>query len=258
MNIANMSITEIHKQLELLTEVSDELIAQLQADRRKGVNQLAAQLLQRAKQRQELADKWERMNLHERTLRQQGKQVIVGIDEVGRGPLAGPVVACAVALPETFVLPGLDDSKKLTEEKRKHFCEQIKQAALGVGVGIVEPARIDQINILEATREAMRMAISSLTVDIDVCLIDAVHLPDLPHEQMSIIGGDAASVSIAAASVVAKVTRDAMMAEYAREYPEYGFEKNAGYGTKEHLQAIEKHGPTPIHRFSFTGVKEWV
>lgn len=257
MNITDLSITEIRKLVEKMDEVSKDFLQLLIEDKRKGVNELARQLKAKEEQHSRLAAQWEEMSQFERKLRDQGKQVIAGIDEVGRGPLAGPVVACAVALPTDFYLPGLNDSKKVPVAMREAFYEVIKRDALAIGIGIVSSARIDEINILEATREAMRLAIAELGPQPDACLIDAVHLTDLPFMQIPIIGGDGKSVSIAAASIVAKVTRDRLMAEYAKEYPAYGFEKNAGYGTAEHLQAIQRYGPCPIHRASFAGVKEW-
>ncbi|RNB91906.1 ribonuclease HII [Brevibacillus fluminis] len=258
MKLAEMSITEIRTELERTQEPSAELLAMLREDQRKGVQALYKQIEQRAAKKAMLEAKWNEMNRFEHAQRQAGKRYIVGIDEVGRGPLAGPVVACAVVLPEELVLPGLDDSKKVPVAERNRLYERIVAEATSVGIGTVDAERIDQINILEATKEAMKLAIAAISVPIDVCLIDAVTLPNLPFEQVPIIGGDAASVSIAAASIVAKVTRDRLMEEYARQYPQYSFEKNAGYGTKEHLAAIEAYGPSPIHRRSFTGVKEWV
>ncbi|GAA4712995.1 ribonuclease HII [Brevibacillus fulvus] len=257
MDIAKMSITEIRTAVEKLDELSKDFLSLLAEDPRKGVRELARQLENRLAHQEKLAARWAEMSQYERTLWQEGARYIFGIDEVGRGPLAGPVVACAVCLPPDFYLPGLNDSKKVPEAMRTAFYEVIKREALAIGTGIVSAERIDQINILEATKEAMRLAIDSASLPPDVCLIDAVRLPDLPCRQIPIIGGDGKSISIAAASIVAKVTRDRLMQEYATEYPAYGFDKNAGYGTAEHLRAIQQFGPSPIHRYSFTGVKEW-
>ncbi|MFM1650748.1 ribonuclease HII [Brevibacillus sp. B_LB10_24] len=256
MKIENMSITEIREYLSKQEEVSASVLKQLLADQRKGVVELARQLTQRQERQAKLAAKWEEMSQYERACRQQGKTIVVGIDEVGRGPLAGPVVAAAVALKEDFYLPGLDDSKKVPEAMRQAFYEVIMREAQYVGIGIVSAERIDEINILEATREAMRHAVLEAGTRPDICLIDAVQIPDFPFEQRPIIGGDGKSVSIAAASIVAKVTRDRLMAEYSLLYPEYGFEKNAGYGTEEHLRALHLVGPSPIHRRTFGAVKE--
>lgn len=255
--MAELSITEIRELIEKMDEVPNDFLQLLREDKRKGVNLLAAQLQTKAAHQSRLAAQWAEMSRFEQQLRNQGKELIVGIDEVGRGPLAGPVVACAVSLPANFYLAGLNDSKKVPVAMREAFFEVIKRDALGIGIGFVSAARIDEINILEATREAMRIAIANVPLEPDACLIDAVHLVGLPFEQIPIIGGDGKSVSIAAASIVAKVTRDRLMAEYAKEYPVYGFDKNVGYGTAEHLQAIEAYGPSPIHRLSFAGVKEW-
>jgi len=256
MNFAGMPITQIRDYVANLDDVPDELIATLLQDHRKGVVALAEQLEARKKQQAKTQEKWQEMTRIEMTQRGLGKTYIAGIDEVGRGPLAGPVVACAVILPDDFYLPGLDDSKKVPSSTREAFYEIIVRDAVSIGIGVISAERIDEINILEATREAMRHAVEELHVKPDICLIDAVHIPEFPCEQLPIIGGDAKSVSIAAASIVAKVTRDRLMAEYGKLYPEYLFEKNAGYGTGEHLEALRKWGPTPIHRRTFGGVKE--
>lgn len=257
MNIAEMSITEIRELIEKMDEVPKDFLQLLAADKRKGVQDLARQLEARTAQRSKLAAQWAEMSRYEQQLREQGKKMIFGIDEVGRGPLAGPVVACAVCLPADFYLPGLNDSKKVPAALREAFYQVIQRDALAIGVGIVSAERIDQINILEATKEAMRQAVESAGQRPDVCLIDAVQVAGLPYEQVPIIGGDGKSVSIAAASIVAKVTRDKLMEEYGRQYPQYGFDKNAGYGTAEHLQALQKYGSSPIHRLTFAGVREW-
>ncbi|MBP5151728.1 MAG: ribonuclease HII [Lachnospiraceae bacterium] len=176
---------------------------------------------------------------------------VCGIDEVGRGPLAGPVVAGAVVLPKDCQILYLNDSKKLSEKKREELFEVIKEGAVSVGIGVVEPEIIEEINILNATYEAMRRAVANLSVVPDVLLNDAVTIPGLPMKQVPIIKGDAKSVSIAAASIMAKVTRDRMMEEYDKIYPEYDFASNKGYGTAKHMEALRKYGLTPIHRKSF-------
>lgn len=177
---------------------------------------------------------------------------ICGIDEAGRGPLAGPVVAAACILPTDCEILYLNDSKKLTEKRREELFVEIQEKAVSFGVGIVSPAVIDEINILQATYEAMRQAVEKLSVRPDVFLNDAVVIPGIDERrQVKIIKGDAKSVSIAAASILAKVTRDHMMEEYDRLYPEYGFAKHKGYGTKAHLDAVREHGMCPIHRRSF-------
>ena len=178
---------------------------------------------------------------------------ICGIDEVGRGPLAGPVVAGAVILKKDCRLLYLNDSKKLSEKKREELYDQIMEDAVAVGLGFRSPERIDEINILQATYEAMREAVSKLNVTPDLLLNDAVTIPGIDIKQVPIIKGDAKSASIAAASIVAKVTRDRLMVEYDAQYPEYAFAANKGYGTGAHIEALKKYGPTPIHRRSFIG-----
>ncbi len=177
--------------------------------------------------------------------------LICGIDEAGRGPLAGPVVAGAAILPKDQVILYLNDSKKLTEKRREELFLEVKEKAISWSVGIVSPERIDEINILQATYEAMRKAIKGLNAVPEVLLNDAVTIPGIEIPQVPIIKGDAKSVSIAAASVLAKVTRDHMMVEYDQVFPEYGFAKHKGYGTAAHTAAIREFGPTPIHRMSF-------
>ena len=181
----------------------------------------------------------------------EGYGLIAGIDEVGRGPLAGPVMAGAVILPKDHPILYLNDSKKLTEKKREELYEVIMKEAVAVGIGMASEARIDEINILNATYEAMREAIGKLAPQPDILLNDAVKIPGVSIRQVPIIKGDAKSASIAAASIVAKVTRDRLMAEYEKIYPGYGFAKNKGYGTAEHIAAIKEMGPCPIHRRSF-------
>lgn len=176
---------------------------------------------------------------------------LCGIDEVGRGPLAGPVVACAVILPKDCDILWLNDSKKLTAKKREELYDVILEGAVAVGIGMASPERIDEINILQATYEAMRMAIENLKVRPDLLLNDAVTIPEVDIPQVPIIKGDAKSVSIAAASIIAKVTRDRMMVEYDQIIPGYDFASNKGYGTKAHIAGLKEHGPSPIHRRTF-------
>ncbi len=178
-------------------------------------------------------------------------QAICGIDEAGRGPFAGPVVAGAVILPKDHTILYLNDSKKLSEKKREELYDVIMEQAVAVGTGMAGSARIDEINILQATYEAMRMAIEQLAVKPDILLNDAVTIPEVHIKQVPIVKGDAKSVSIAAASIVAKVTRDRLMREYDAVFPGYDFASNKGYGTKAHIEGLKKFGPTPIHRRSF-------
>lgn len=193
----------------------------------------------------------EEMLVYERKLWDAGKEYIAGVDEVGRGPLAGPVVTAAVILPKDFSILGVDDSKKLSPKRRDELFDQIKEAAICYAIGRREPERIDEINILEATKEAMQEAIDGLRIKPDHVLIDAVNLKTLRIPQSSIIHGDATSVSIAAASIIAKVTRDREMLEMAKLYPGYSFESNKGYGTAAHYEGLAAKGPCPIHRKSF-------
>lgn len=207
------------------------------------------------KQRERLAE----MRLREEELHKQGYVNIAGVDEVGRGPLAGPVVAAAVVLPEDFDVLGIDDSKKLSEKKREELFKVITEGAVAYGIGMADHEVIDDINILQATKLAMKRALDELSEKlkaaesgpIDYILFDAMKIEDIDIPQESIIKGDAKVLAIAAASIVAKVTRDRMMVEYAKEYPEYAFEKNKGYGTKAHYEGIEAQGICPIHRRTF-------
>lgn len=206
-----------------------------------------------------LREKLQTMQIYERDLRAAGKRYIAGVDEVGRGPLAGPVVAACVILPEDFDVLGVDDSKKLSEKKREQLYDAILSEALAYGIGMQDNASIDEINILEATKEAMRCAIleaeqalrAKTGCDIDHILIDALTLREVAIPQTGIVKGDSASLSIAAASILAKVTRDRMMVEYDSIYPGYAFAKNKGYGTKAHYEGLQAQGMTPIHRRSF-------
>ena len=178
---------------------------------------------------------------------------ICGIDEVGRGPLAGPVVAGAVILPKNCDILYINDSKKLSEKKREELYDIIMEKAVATGIGYASVERIDEINILQATFEAMRDAISKLSVSPDILLNDAVTIPQVSVPQVPIIKGDAKSISIGAASIIAKVTRDRLMADYDMVFPEYGFASNKGYGSAQHIEAIKKYGPCPIHRRTFIG-----
>lgn len=179
---------------------------------------------------------------------------ICGIDEVGRGPLAGPVVAAAVILPKDSYYQYLNDSKKVTEKRRNKLYDEITAEAVSYGIGLVSPNIIDDINILQATYVAMKKAIDALSIRPQMILVDAVHIPDIGIPQVGIVKGDAKSISIAAASIVAKVYRDRLMTEYDALYPEYKFAKNKGYGTKEHMQALHEIGMSPIHRKSFVHI----
>lgn len=196
------------------------------------------------------------MLFYETEARKEGYKTIAGVDEAGRGPLAGPVTAAAVILPKGASIPGCDDSKKLSPRTREKLFDDIYEIAIAVSCYHVEPEIIDQINILQATRLAMKKAVEELTEKPDLILIDGNQKIDWQGSQKTIIKGDALSLSIAAASIIAKVIRDRIMLEYDRKYPEYGFCRHKGYGVREHLSAIKRLGPTPIHRVSFKGVKK--
>ena len=184
-----------------------------------------------------------------------GYKVIAGIDEAGRGPLAGPVVSAAVVLPENFNVPGINDSKKLSEKKRDTLFPLIKENVLSFGIGIADHIEIDRINILQASLLSMKRAVEALSLVPDYLLIDGKFTIDSPIDQQAVVKGDARSLSIAAASILAKVTRDQIMADLAVKYPVYGFQRHKGYPTRAHKQAIVDHGPCPVHRKSFRGVK---
>ena len=207
--------------------------------------------MKQAEREEKLRVRLEELKGPERELRAEGFVHVAGVDEVGRGPLAGPVVAAAVVLPEDFDLLGVDDSKKLSEKKREQLYDEIMEKAVAVGVGMASPARIDEINILQATYEAMRDALSKLPVKPQILLNDAVKIPGIDIPQVPIIKGDAKSLSIAAASILAKVTRDRLMREYDKLMPQYGFASHKGYGSREHIEALRKYGPSPIHRKTF-------
>lgn len=187
---------------------------------------------------------------YENELLAKGYKYICGVDEVGRGPLAGPVCVCACIMPLDNLIQGVNDSKKVSKAKREKLFVEIKEKAIAYKCVLYDNNKIDEINILNATKQAMKEAILSLDVKPDIVLIDAVKL-DIPYESMPIIHGDAISYSIGAASILAKVTRDTLMEEYAKQYPEYDFEHNMGYGTKKHIEALKQYGPTPIHRQTF-------
>ena len=203
------------------------------------------------RQKVDWQEKYETMSEYEREARAKGIALIAGMDEAGRGPLAGPVVAAAVILDPKKPIYGVDDSKKLSAKKRAALRAEIEKKAISVGVGIVDVETIDSINILEATKLAMKKAVAALDPQPQLVLIDAVQLKNLPIPQQPIIRGDALSVSIAAASIIAKETRDEMLKAYDELYPEYGFASHKGYGTRRHMDAIRTHGPLPIHRKTF-------
>lgn len=248
------TIKEIKEQLANIQRLDDPLLAELEQDSRSGVIQAIAKRKRDIQKRIDEDERLEGMLAYEKECYARGMELIAGVDEVGRGPLAGPVVAAAVILPKACKIPGLNDSKKIPKSKHKEIYEAVLQNAIAIGIGVKDNHVIDQVNIYEATKLAMMEAIGQLDPQPQHLLIDAMKL-DLPIPQTSIIKGDANSLSIAAASIVAKVTRDQMMEEFDCEYPGYDFTQNAGYGTANHLAGLHKLGVTPIHRRSFEPVK---
>ena len=248
------TIKEIKEQLANIQRLDDPLLTELEQDSRSGVIQAIAKRKREIQKRLDEDERLEGMLAYEKECYARGMELIAGVDEVGRGPLAGPVVAAAVILPKACKIPGLNDSKKIPKSKHKEIYEAVLQNAIAIGIGIKDNQVIDQVNIYEATKLAMMEAIGQLEPQPQHLLIDAMKL-DLPIPQTSIIKGDANSLSIAAASIVAKVTRDQMMEEFDLEYPGYDFAQNAGYGTANHLAGLHKLGVTPIHRRSFEPVK---
>ena len=236
--------------MKSISEIKAEL-ENADKDTRKGVLKLVEKY---EKQKAAMAEELERLKkMHEFEDKYSEYEYIAGIDEAGRGPLAGPVVAASVILPKDCEILYLNDSKQLSAKRRDELFDEIKQKAIAYGIGIVSQGRIDDINILQATYEAMREAIGRMSEkqNPDLLLVDAVHIPDVDIKQVGIVKGDAKSVSIAAASILAKVTRDRFMVEMDKLYPEYGFASHKGYGSKFHIEAIKKYGASPIHRQTF-------
>ena len=248
------TIKEIKEQLASIQRLDDPLLTELEQDSRSGVIQAIAKRKKEIQKRLDEDERLEGMLAYEKECYALGMELIAGVDEVGRGPLAGPVVAAAVILPKGSKIPGLNDSKKIPKSKHKEIYKAVLKNAIAIGIGVKDNQVIDQVNIYEATKLAMMEAIGQLDPQPQHLLIDAMRL-DLPISQTSIIKGDANSLSIAAASIVAKVTRDQMMEEFDRKYPGYDFAQNAGYGTAKHLAGLDKLGVTPIHRRSFEPVK---
>lgn len=243
-------ISDIKKEFEL---AKDEKLADMinnhQSDERTGVVKLVTRYKKKLEMLIKESKRIEMMWEYEK--KYAGIDYIAGIDEVGRGPLAGPVVTCAVILPKDCDLPYVNDSKQLSEKRREELYEEILRIAVAVGIGSCSHMRIDEINILNATYEAMRQSVEKLSVRPGLLLNDAVTIPNIQIKQIPIIKGDAKSISIAAASIVAKVTRDRLMTEYDKIFPGYGFASNKGYGSKDHTTALLELGPSPLHRMSF-------
>lgn len=256
-DFASMSLNEIKQWLENRDDVKKAWVRKLLSDSRSGVHKLGQVYQKRLLERQKEAERIEMMWQYERQFWGEGVRLIAGIDEAGRGPLAGPVVAAAVVLPVDFDGTDMNDSKQLTADERERLRERIEAQAVSIGVGVVDVEYIDRYNILQATYEAMRIAVKQCGMEPELLLLDAVRVPGLEHiRQFPIIKGDAASHSIAAASIMAKTTRDRLMMQYALEYPEYGFEEHKGYSAPAHYKALDEYGPCPIHRRSFKPIAD--
>ncbi|WP_202621505.1 ribonuclease HII [Anaerocolumna sedimenticola] len=246
----DIKISDIKNELELTdTSKLDDIINKYRSDTRTGVIKLIQKFDREREKLLNEQKRMEQMRVYENKYNEY--TYICGIDEVGRGPLAGPVVAAAVILPKDCNILYINDSKQLSEKKREELYDLIMEQAVAVGVGSVPPSKIDEINILQATYEAMRQAVANLSVKPEILLNDAVTIPEVAIKQVPIIKGDAKSISIAAASIIAKVTRDRLMVAYDSIFPQYDFASNKGYGSKEHIEVLKRLGPAPIHRLSF-------
>lgn len=251
--MSEKKISEIQKEYKQATiEILPDFIEEYISDGRPGVSKIIGQAQKRMEKLRIEQERIEKLKKYEKQYWDK-YDFIGGIDEVGRGPLAGPVVTACVVLPKDCDILYINDSKKLSATKREELYEEIMKKAVSVSIGVVSESRIDEINILQATYEAMRQAITDSTVQPQIMLNDAVTIPGVDIPQVPIIKGDAKSISIGAASIIAKVTRDRMMVEYDTIYPEYHFASNKGYGSAEHIEALKKYGPCPIHRRTFIG-----
>lgn len=257
MEIATMTVAQVEQFLQQQSFLSPELIEKLNNDKRISIIRLLNKWQKQQREQHDEKIRLHKLYKHEYALVDQGYQLIAGVDEVGRGPLAGPVVVGAVILPLGCCIPGLNDSKQLTRPQREQLDVVIREQAIAYNLAIIDEKVIDKINIYQATVLGMYQALNGLSPAPDAALIDAVPLNELTIKAYSIIDGDAISASIAAASIIAKVARDRIMQKLDEEYPEYGFAHNMGYGTMEHITALQHYGPCPIHRRSFAPVKEW-
>ena len=255
MIFSDYTIKEIKKYLKNI-KVTEKIIERLDSDSRKGVQKLARKYKKRKEKAKKELIRWQKMNQIEEELRYNGHKLVTGLDEAGRGPLAGPVVASAVILNPEQKIIGLNDSKQIPVKKREELFSEINKKAIAVGTGIVENDIIDKINIQQASFRAMKKAIYSLDFIPDYLLVDGNReIPEIDYRQKCVIDGDEKTNCIAAASIIAKVTRDKIIDQFDDIYPEYGFINNKGYGTREHIKALEKFGPSPIHRYSFSVVE---
>ena len=255
-NFSTMTIAQIRAHIQSVNRPDEAHLRALEHDPRAGARAIAEQMRKKQKAQARENARLEQMLTIEKNLRKRGIQHIAGVDEAGRGPLAGPVVAAAVILPPDTLIPGLNDSKALSEKRREELFETIHDIALAIGIGKASPQEIDKYNIRNATHRAMCQALAALGISPDRVLIDGNAIPGSSFPEQAVIGGDRKSLSIAAASVIAKVTRDRLMIDYHAQYPAYGFAGHKGYGSADHLAALQKHGPCPIHRRSFRGVFE--
>ena len=249
-----LTVAEVESLLRQRATVGSQLCALLETDRRSGVRRLAVQARRKRRQREAERARLRRLKEHEQRWWQSGSVRVAGVDEVGRGCLAGPVVAAAVVLPPQVSIAGIDDSKKLDRATRESLCVEIERQALSVSLAEVDAARIDDVNILEASMEAMRHALAALAPPPQQVLVDGNRKPGSGFPETAIVNGDARSITIAAASIVAKVHRDRLMCRCHEHYPVYGFGSNKGYASREHLRALDLHGPCPLHRMSFSPV----
>lgn len=257
LNLSHLSVTEIHRRYSQLGwPIPEDWIAALQADERLGVQRIYQRARQRLEKQGQERRRIESMLEIEQLLWQSGCQQVAGVDEVGMGPLAGPVVAAAVSFPPQAFIPGIDDSKRLPAAKREALTRVVRKQALGVGIGVVGVSEVDQLNVYYAGLLAMRRAVEKLPFRPDHVLLDAKSLPHLSIPQQSVAKGDQRSFSIAAASIVAKTWRDQLMRELHARFPQYGFDHHKGYGTCEHQKALRKHGPCAVHRKSFNVIRE--
>lgn len=256
--MSKMTIADIKQRLAAITDPSDSLLQELKDDPRKGVQQAIRQWEHRFQDRQAAMAAFRERFKYENYYWRHGCRYVAGMDEVGRGPLAGPVVTCAVILDDSFDLVGVTDSKQLTRQEREKLYLQIVNEAVEVSIAVNDRETIDRLNIYAATQDAMMRSVRSLHHQPDHLIVDAVPLPKLAVPQTTLIKGDQKSISVAAASIVAKEYRDHLMRDYDRLYPGYGFADNMGYGTKQHLAGLKKLGACPIHRRSFKPVPEYL
>lgn len=257
MNFNKMTIKEVKNYIDSLEKIDDKLIESLNKDHRSGIKKLVDKILRDRKKSKDLVKKWKKQNKKIESLVDKGYHMIAGIDEAGRGPLAGPVVSSAVILDSKTPILGLTDSKKINLKKREKLFEVINDKAIAIGIGIVSNTIIDRVNIQQATFIAMRRAVLDLKIEPDYLLVDGNQvIPEIEIDQKAVIKGDLKINSVSAASIIAKVTRDQIMDELDKTYPQYKFISNKGYGTKEHINVIKEIGPSPCHRYSYKIVAE--